>query len=532
MSSGGILQLVAKGPEDLFISNDPQITFFKTVFRRHTNFSRGEYDLTFSGRLDFGKQTKCKIQRWGDLLHRLFLVINLPDIDIKYKALTVWEVQELLKECGIKWKTTKSHSDIFGQMDFDEICQIINDRMDELDHHTDKIIEMLEAIDSQVDFQSDSIDDDTIDCEEYWEQLYNRVFSDDPVYKFLYTCFKDAVNKEQALQIYNLADIQKLLFDKIAEYVIKDDNLLFLCGVDKAYYGRGNSGKAVFTKAISNKYLDFTNSSTYKDLDAYKIFCYYLDTTSPIINSKFDVEIVKSQVINNIRLGIECNILLLKNIFNSLINNAKFTFYKTFTKQQLGYDSSANFNSLSLINQNINTFTDILDDNFTKDFNLLNKNVTSPLNDYIQDSVNGFNVENRDIFRNKSINEYFDYFKLWERTNIKKNNVYFLNYIPILTNQDIPEVIKKVINTIKDDNPNMVANIEAFENDLNDAFDNKRTDIHTKLVAKICNENSDNIINTLDSFKNSDDIMMVSVLRQDYVLTNGECVIVPEYVIQ
>lgn len=520
MSSGGILQLVAKGPEDLFISNDPQITFFKTVFRRHTNFSRGEYDLTFSGRLDFGKKTTCKIQRWGDLLHRLFLVINLPDIDIKYKALTVWEVQELLKECGVKWRTTKSHSDMFDQSDFDAVCQIINNRMDELDQHTDKIIEMLEA--------GDNIIDNELDCEKYWEQLYNKVFSDDPVYQFLYTCFKDIVNKEKAQQIYNLADIKKLVFDKIAEYVIKDDNLLFLCKVDKAYYGNGNNGKAIFTQAIHN------TSSSYKDLDAYKIFCYYLDTTSPIINSKFDVEIVKLQVINNIRLGIECNILLLKNIFNSLINNAKFTFYKTFTKEQLGYDKSANFNSLSLINQNINTFTprltsgftDILDDNFTKDFNSLNKNVTSPLNDYIQDSVNNFNVENRDIFRNESINEYFNYFKLWERTNIKKNNIYFLNYIPILTNQDIPEVIKQVINTIKDDNPNMVASIETFENDLNNAFDSKRIDVHAKLVAKICNDNNDNIINTLDTFKNNDDIMMVSVL------TNGECVVMPKYVIQ
>ena len=81
--TGGILQLVAYGAEDIFISGDPQITFFKTVYRRYTNFSRAEYDLSFNTKLDFGKEAVCHIRKVGDLLHRLFLTIQLPDIDIR-----------------------------------------------------------------------------------------------------------------------------------------------------------------------------------------------------------------------------------------------------------------------------------------------------------------------------------------------------------------------------------------------------------------------------------------------------------------
>ena len=56
--TGGILQIVARGQNDVFLTAEPQITFFKTVYRRHTNFSRAELDLHFTNKLDFGKESK------------------------------------------------------------------------------------------------------------------------------------------------------------------------------------------------------------------------------------------------------------------------------------------------------------------------------------------------------------------------------------------------------------------------------------------------------------------------------------------
>jgi hypothetical protein len=36
---GGLLQLVAYGAQDVYLTGNPQITFFKVAYRRHTNFA-------------------------------------------------------------------------------------------------------------------------------------------------------------------------------------------------------------------------------------------------------------------------------------------------------------------------------------------------------------------------------------------------------------------------------------------------------------------------------------------------------------
>jgi hypothetical protein len=78
--AGGILLLVARGPQDIFMTQDPQITFFKIVYRRHTNFSSEFKRLPLSNVPKFGGKTSCTIGRFGDLLHKLYLVMTIPKI--------------------------------------------------------------------------------------------------------------------------------------------------------------------------------------------------------------------------------------------------------------------------------------------------------------------------------------------------------------------------------------------------------------------------------------------------------------------
>lgn len=80
--TNGLLQLVAKGIEDKYIIGNPQITFFKSIYRRHTIFSQEYIPLQFSQQLDFGKKASCKITIEGDLIHDIWLVIKLPSIKI------------------------------------------------------------------------------------------------------------------------------------------------------------------------------------------------------------------------------------------------------------------------------------------------------------------------------------------------------------------------------------------------------------------------------------------------------------------
>lgn len=78
--SGGLIQLVAYGMQDLFLTRDPQITFFKIVYRRHTNFSIEPVKQTFNYPPNFGKRSSCTLSRYGDLIGQTYLVIVLPSI--------------------------------------------------------------------------------------------------------------------------------------------------------------------------------------------------------------------------------------------------------------------------------------------------------------------------------------------------------------------------------------------------------------------------------------------------------------------
>jgi hypothetical protein len=71
---GGLMQLVAYGAQDIYLTGNPQITFFKVVYRRHTNFSMEAIQQTFNGTVGQGESTvTATISRNGDLVGRLWL---------------------------------------------------------------------------------------------------------------------------------------------------------------------------------------------------------------------------------------------------------------------------------------------------------------------------------------------------------------------------------------------------------------------------------------------------------------------------
>ena len=71
---GGLLQLVAYGAQDVYLTGNPQITFFKVAYRRHTNFALEAIEQTFNGSSSFGSRVTCQITRNGDLINRVYFV--------------------------------------------------------------------------------------------------------------------------------------------------------------------------------------------------------------------------------------------------------------------------------------------------------------------------------------------------------------------------------------------------------------------------------------------------------------------------
>jgi hypothetical protein len=73
---GGLMQLVAYGAQDIYLTGNPQITFFKVVYRRHTNFAMELIEQTMNGSVGASSTTSSTISRNGDLVHDMYYRIK------------------------------------------------------------------------------------------------------------------------------------------------------------------------------------------------------------------------------------------------------------------------------------------------------------------------------------------------------------------------------------------------------------------------------------------------------------------------
>ena len=111
------MQLVAYGAQDIYLTGNPQITFFKVVYRRHTNFSMEAIEQTWNGTSTGATASRCTatISRNGDLVHRMYLELDatlkteanptaqgITDIEIEIGG------QKIDKQTG-QWMNVWSH---------------------------------------------------------------------------------------------------------------------------------------------------------------------------------------------------------------------------------------------------------------------------------------------------------------------------------------------------------------------------------------------------------------------------------------
>merc|ERR1711916_47993 len=77
MVSAKLLQIFATGPQDKILYGNPKITYFKTVYKQHTNFGSNYIVKDVSNYADFGKTLRIKIPREGDLLGPTYIRFQL-----------------------------------------------------------------------------------------------------------------------------------------------------------------------------------------------------------------------------------------------------------------------------------------------------------------------------------------------------------------------------------------------------------------------------------------------------------------------
>jgi hypothetical protein len=84
---GGLLQLVAYGAQDAYISGNPHITFWKVLYKRHTNFAMEAFRVNFTGAPQYGQRVVAVVNRNADLMYKTYLEVQLPDtqaVDVRW----------------------------------------------------------------------------------------------------------------------------------------------------------------------------------------------------------------------------------------------------------------------------------------------------------------------------------------------------------------------------------------------------------------------------------------------------------------
>jgi len=570
--TAGILELIAKGPQDLFLTSDPEITFFKTVYRRHTLFSKSEHDINIKNNIHFGQKGNIDIPTKGDLLHRLTLSLTIPNVEIFVKTLTIGEVQTLLRNLGIVWNTPRNPNDTFDQSGFSVVESLIQQQIEKLTIEIRAFSEMrLELETGKFNpgvFKTEHIDDlSNLNSQQQVEFYFNSILDDffkfdqfSIQFKFLRADLNDVINNNLFLPLANSNVVQTLMLNDFVNFAVSDDsntatfnddNIKFHYNTDTANYviiGGINQvdSETVFRAGISNTY----GNVPYTHLDSYEIFDITLTENNKDINGSADVQNVRSILLDNIRFGLFKNIKLMIEIYNSLTQTSKFTFYRKFPVVSVGtdvYNLNTTFANYSLLPSP----PDDLKDNYTDKFVLFPEanepdTVNHPFSNQAQNNVDDFHRKNRELFRTSKFTSYFDNLELWERTDVLTSphtppstlpqpqpNMYFMNYIWFIMNEDIYLSIDRYLNErglIPSNRSTLIAQLQS-----------ESVAIKNNISNYILLQNNFVTINSLhDTVKTvkvaNGDIVIHSIIRPgnhiSSAINSSERLLIPDYIIE
>lgn len=78
----GLIQIVAYGSQDIYLTSVPEITYFKVVYRKYTNFSMESIEVPLNGVPKFDHRFITVLPKTGDLIHKLYLKVEIPAVNL------------------------------------------------------------------------------------------------------------------------------------------------------------------------------------------------------------------------------------------------------------------------------------------------------------------------------------------------------------------------------------------------------------------------------------------------------------------
>ena len=98
---GGLLQIASSGIQDTYLTKNPEITFFKKNFKRHTKFSCETIEINLEGTPEYGNDFFIVIPKRGDLIHRCFFEIEIPKLNLDDSHITN-QTYKVIKQTRLK----------------------------------------------------------------------------------------------------------------------------------------------------------------------------------------------------------------------------------------------------------------------------------------------------------------------------------------------------------------------------------------------------------------------------------------------
>jgi hypothetical protein len=124
--TGGILQLVTSGKQDIYLTINPEITFFKKIYRRHTNFSTELKEIVPEQTTDYNDIITFIISKQGDAVHRCYIEVELPLLSFSDKYITnqsyfTKKKNDITNLSNMKLKWDKLYENLKGYVDVEII---------------------------------------------------------------------------------------------------------------------------------------------------------------------------------------------------------------------------------------------------------------------------------------------------------------------------------------------------------------------------------------------------------------------------
>jgi hypothetical protein len=147
----GLIQLVAVGIPDLYLTGDPQISFFKVLYRRHTEFSMIDQNILISNKASLGNTYNIQIPRIADMLHKLCVRITLDPPKIKKLKPTLQNINKLLSKYDIHIDQIDNCDDILRFYDLFKTNILSNKLISKINKTNDEYNQFILELDNILD---------------------------------------------------------------------------------------------------------------------------------------------------------------------------------------------------------------------------------------------------------------------------------------------------------------------------------------------------------------------------------------------